>query len=475
MSYNPPTISEQARKIAQKFFDRAADIAETRNYDYAIELYLQGLSKNPEAVEEGHKPLREVAIKRKLSGGKKAGIVEQVKRSMGKKTPLEAMLDAEYLLSKDPFNLSHIETFVKSADKAELPEALSWGLDVFLDLIRAKGKPKVSQVLLIKNLSEKAGDYYDKINQPEQAIRSYQRGIDALEVGISASKTKDYDLVSFQRDLAGKLAILRGKYEKAESFRDSIRDMELQKELMDKDRVKKSEETLDEMIDKARTDLQENPDVVGKVNRLVDLLLERGRPEDEKEAIDILMDAYNRTERYAFKMRADDIRLRQINRKIRELQERGGSPEEVARLKNQLDEFELKVYEERVKEYPTDRKLKFEYGKRLFKAKRYDDAIPYFQEASLDPRYAVRSKYYIGVCFYQRKWYQQAIDILQEAIDEYEIEGDALNKEMHYILGRALEELGNTQEAVKVYSKIVRWDYNYRDTRDRIDKLQAQK
>lgn len=472
MSYNPPVISDQAKKIAEKFFERAEQIAETRNYDYAIELYIQGLAKDPEAVEKGHKALREVAIKRKLSGGKPAGLIEQIKRKLGKKDPLEQMLDAEYLFAKDPFNISYAEAFIKAADKAELPEAVNWGVDVLFELVRARDNISSHHIMLIKDLSEKLGEYYDKTDQVEKAIKSYQRGVDVLELGLTKAKVRDYDLMSLQRDLAGKLAILRGKYEKAESFRESVRDMDRQYELMHEEQVKKSEETLDEMIEKARADLQRNPDEPGKINKLVDLLLERGRAEDEKEAIDLLMDAYSRTNRYAYKMRADDIKIRQMTREIKELEEKGGQEEKIEQLKKRLDEFELKVYEERSREYPTDKKIRFEYGKRLFKAKRYDEAIPVFQDALIDPRYSVRSKYYIGVCFYNKGWYQQAIDILREAAEEYEIEGDSLCKDIYYLLGRALEDSGEIQEAIKTYSKIVRWDYNYRDVKSRLDNLQ---
>jgi len=156
VSYNPPTISEQAQKMAEKFFEHASTVADTHNYDYAIELYIQGLSKNPEAVETGHKPLREISIRRKVAGGKKPGFIETIKRSTGKKDPIEAMLNAEYLLAKDPLNVSYIEALVKNADQAELPETLRWALGVFLELARQKTNP--NQLLSIKDYSEKLGD-----------------------------------------------------------------------------------------------------------------------------------------------------------------------------------------------------------------------------------------------------------------------------------------------------------------------------
>ncbi len=480
MSYNPPTISEQAKKIAEKFFEHGSTVADTHNYDYAIELYIQGLAKNPEAVETGHKPLREISIKRKVAGGKKPGLIETIKRNTSNKDPIKAMLNAEYLLAKDPLNVAYIEALTKNADKAELPETLRWALEVFLEL--ARQKPNANRLLAIKNYSEKLGDYYEKIDKPDIAIECYQRGLDALEVGIQAGFGEKYDFVSIQRNLAGKLTILRGKYERAEDFRASVKDADAQKELQDKAKIVKGEELLGEMIEKARAELERNPDVTGKINALIDLLLQRGRPEDEQEAIEILENAYNRSKQYNYKMRADDVRIRQLSREVRKLKEALEKNPEDEQLKAQfkqaskkLEEFELDVFAERVKQYPTDNKLKFEYGKRLFKAKKFDEAIPMFQEASSDPRFAVRAKYYIGACFYQKGWYQQAIDILQEAIASYETTGDSVSKEMHYILGRALEDSGQTEQALKIYSKLIQWDYNYRDVKARIDALQQKK
>jgi len=480
VSYNPPEIPAEAQKIARKFFERAQTVADTRNYDYAIELFMQGLNKDPLAVEEGHKPLREAARRRKLTGGKKPGLLETIKRTTGqKKDPLAAMLSAEYFLAKDPFNVTYAEDLVKQADRAELPEALQWALDVYLELAQQEKKLNVNRLLEIKKLYEKLGDYYDQQDRPDLAIECYQKGLSGLETAIQSGQSRDLDLVGEQRDLAGKLTILRGKYERAGDFRDSIRDADSQKELQDQERGVKGEELLEVMIVKARKEVEENPDVGGKVTALVDLLLQRGKPEDEDEAIKVLETAYQSSGQYSFKMRADEVRIRQRRRKVSEARARAKSKPDDPLLQKQLEQadtelrnFELDVYRERVEHYPTDLRMKFEYGRRLYAAKRYDEAIPVFQEAVNDPRSAVRGRYYIGACFYQKGWYSQAVNVLRQAIEGYEIQGDQLSKEMHYILGRAQEDQGQIDQALETYGKLVQWDFNYRDVRNRIDRLQ---
>jgi hypothetical protein len=85
-----------ARKIAKArlFFETAQKAAEINNFDYAIDMYLEGLRCSPDEVLGGHIKLRELAIFRQGRGGKKPSVVERVKYMRGK-TPIEQMLNAE--------------------------------------------------------------------------------------------------------------------------------------------------------------------------------------------------------------------------------------------------------------------------------------------------------------------------------------------------------------------------------------------
>jgi len=481
VSYNPPAISDEAIKMAKKFFQHAITVSDTRNYDYAIELFLQGLAKAPQAVEEGHKPLRETSLKRKVTGGKKAGLVESFKRThFNGKDSTQGFINAEYLLAKDPLNVVHAEALVKCLDQAEYPEALIWALGVALDLIRQEKKINLPRLLMIANLYEKVGTYYDKQDKPDLAVTIYQSALSALETGIPLDTKQVYDFVGKQRDLAGRLTILRGRYERATGFQESIQNAEGQKAILDQDRIVKSEELIEQLLAKARGELQQNPDTPGKINAVVDLLLQRGKPADEQEAINLLQAAFGRTHQYALKFRADDVRIRQLTRTAQSLKEAAGQKDDpdlktkADQAQKALDELDLEVWQERIKEYPTDTKMKFEYGRRLHKLKRFDEAIPVLQEVLSNPKYAVRARYYIGTAFFQKGWHSQAVDTLTEAIEGYEIQGDNLGKDMHYWLARSYEGGGQKDQALKTYSKLIQWDFNYRDARVRIDNLQKQ-
>ena len=67
--------TEAGKAKARKLFAHAKKASDTRNYDYAIELYVSGLACWPDAVEEGLKMLRVVATARQLEGGRPPGFM----------------------------------------------------------------------------------------------------------------------------------------------------------------------------------------------------------------------------------------------------------------------------------------------------------------------------------------------------------------------------------------------------------------
>ncbi|MHC4126235.1 MAG: hypothetical protein ACYSRR_07265, partial [Planctomycetota bacterium] len=75
---------------AAAFFERAKAVAAEGNFNYAIDMYLEGLRCVPDALEEGHIPLCELAFHRQGQGGKKPSMVEKFRRLSGK-SPLEEL------------------------------------------------------------------------------------------------------------------------------------------------------------------------------------------------------------------------------------------------------------------------------------------------------------------------------------------------------------------------------------------------
>ena len=61
-------ITPEALEMAKGCFDRAKEATQRNNFDYAIHLYLEGLRLNPKDIENGHRGLRDCALRRRNQG-----------------------------------------------------------------------------------------------------------------------------------------------------------------------------------------------------------------------------------------------------------------------------------------------------------------------------------------------------------------------------------------------------------------------
>ncbi|MGH7213389.1 MAG: tetratricopeptide repeat protein, partial [Tepidisphaeraceae bacterium] len=124
--------------------------------------------------------------------------------------------------------------------------------------------------------------------------------------------------------------------------------------------------------------------------------------------------------------------------------------------------------------YPTEMRYKFEIGRRLFSLDRFDEAIPVLQEARRDPKFKADATIDLAKSFLAASFVDEASETLEALINEYQLKGDARSKEMYYWRGRALEQKRIIDQAVKLYSQVAQWDFNYRDVQARIKRLRSE-
>lgn len=476
----PPQYTDADKARARQWFKKSADSRQKLEYDFAIESILQGLSFWPDAVQDGLMPLRSLALQRAQAGHKKPGMMDTMKRSVSGKDYKQNYLNALWLYARDPTDASYAEAVVKNAAKAGFFEALQWFAPLALELLKKDKKPNLAKFKAFRDALIQAADWADTAGMNQHPAPLLDIAVSSLDF-LRARVPTDDAIRSELRDVSSRLTIVRGKYQTGEDFRDSIRDAEQQKVLHDAGRVQQGEATADAVVSAARKDYEQFPTVPSKINALADALLRRERLDLEREAIAILMKAYNDSKNYSFKLRADDVRLRQWTRQTREMVDRArqsGSDEDKlhARLAatEQL-EGELEIWRERCDNYPTDLRMRAKLGTTLFRAKRYDEAIPVLQQAQNEPRSRYRSIVLIARCFLEQDAPAQARDVIQEVVDAYDIPGDDTHKEMLYWLARAAEAQGDRAAALGAYGKLLRLDYSYAegDARRRHDALKA--
>ncbi len=447
---------------AKAFFEKAQKVAESSNFDYAIDMYLEGLRYTPEAIEQGHLPLCELALQRQGKGGKKPSVMEKMKR-LGGKTPLEQMLNAEYLFAKDPSHLPYAEAMLKAAVLGGYRRTADWIANVIFQTNNAARKPSVRTYILLK-------DSYAALGQFDKAVAACQHA--------ARLKPSDGELADEYKNLSAELAMARGKYDAEGDFRKSIKDREWQEKLQAQASIVKTEDYRIKAVEEARSKIAQNPFLPMNIFNLADALSDMENDKDENDAIALLENTYKAKKDFSFKQRAGLLRIKQLRRKIREaktaLETKGDDTQAKAGLEElsaQLNNTELEHYRLCVENYPTDLNAKYEYGVRLVRNEQYNEAIPLFQEAQKDPRRKIAAMNKTGFCFFMKGWLADAIDVFTKAINSYEIKDDAVGKELRYNLARAYEQQGDADKALEIYRKIAQVDFTFKDVSQRVDKL----
>ena len=434
------------------FFDRADQVASTGNWDFAIEMYVEGLRREPDNLQRGHQKLREVSLSRKVQGGKGPGRREQIKYRAGKDS-LENLANASYLLSKEPGQVKYMEQLLKAAGELKLGKVVRWTGELLMETQKKAPKPNKRICMVITDALDNA-EHYDL-------------AVQACNMALQLDPD-DPQIESRLGRLGAKYTLWKGKYGQEGDFSKGIKDMGEQKKWMQKDMLVKDDDYLEQQIAQTEEEYRQSPTVPGKINALVDALLKFEDEAYENQAIDVLNKAHKDTDAYQFKMRVGEIRIRQMSRQFRKLREAGDNEGATALARKQL-EFEATEYAERSENYPTDLSIKYELGRRLFLSGKYDDAIGILQQAHRDPRRFVMAMNYLGQAFMKKDWWQEAVDTFEKVL-----EGDLTEektKDIRYNLASCYEKMNKLEKAQEQLSHVAQVDFNFKDVRARLESV----
>jgi hypothetical protein len=459
--------AEQAARVQDPVMKRRAlelfaSADKAPDPDYALTLYLQGLNMYPDAAEEGHQKLYEAALRRRQRGGKAPGMFDRAKWEMAKltleKDPKAGMLKAEEMWSKDPMNLEYLEYTARCALKGGYSASANWLCDTLVAKATSESKPS-------PRVFRTAADLYRELGNAAKQVEALERYIRA--------KPDDTQAVSELKNAQAQKSIDSGKYsgkatdnvdEQQRTFYDGLFSQDTHKE-----------EARDHAVLAAKAEYEKEPGNVAKVRKYANALVEKSDEASENEAIALLTERYERLGDYTLKQRADDIRIRQLDRKGAELLKRRQAEPgnealkaEAATLVGEIRRTKLAIYREQHKQYPTDNEILYKLGVELYNCKLYDEAIPAFQQAQNEPRIQIDALYWLGMSFARNGLVDAAVDEFKEAIGKYEIEKDDRSKRLHYALARCHEQNDQFADAAEEYKLLARWDYNYMDVRDRL-------
>lgn len=434
------------------FFERAEEVSATGNWDFAIEMYLQGILREPDNIERGHQPLREVSLKRTVQGGKGPGMRDRFKHKGGK-TPEEVLINAEYLLTKEPGSVQYMVQMLQATRKLELKNVSTWLCDILLETQRQAQRPNMG---ILKILIE---TYHN--------LEEFKSALQACEIAVSLAPDNQA-LQSAINELSAKYTLKKGQYGEEGDFTKGVKDMEKQRELLEKDSMLQGRAYLEKQIVITINQYEAAPTVPGKINAAVDALLKLEEEAYENQAIDILTKAHKDTSAYQFKVRIGDIRIRQMTRRFQKLKSTNDKTGAAAQAKQQL-EFELEEFAERATNYPTDLAIKYELGRRQFLSGDLDAAIASFQQAQRDPRKHIAAMNYLGQAFAKKGWFREAAETYEKALQAEMTE--ERGKDLRYSFADVLEKMDELERARDQLSIVAQTDFNYKDVRQRMENI----
>lgn len=458
-------------KKAEAFWKHASVVHESGNYEYAMQLWLNGLAWDPTNFESVRSFLRSADAflqenpKGKLSKETRAGLNGKgdVKRFV------EALLDFG-IRSTDAGAAVRV---TEACAKIGVKQAGTLLGQHALALAQQDGKPR-------KDTFVKLLDAFEK-------LEAYQLAAQAGEIATRIDAT-DGALQNRVRNMLAKNTMTQGGFDDAEEggFRRNIRDADKQLQLEQEDSVAKSGSVKDQIVARVEAEHNERPDDLPTLTKYAKALLDRGKPADELKAMSLLGKAYKDSGQFRFRKMAGEIQVKRAQKNVEKLRTQAdadGAPPEVrekleaaeqALRKLQLEELKLQV-----EHYPTDLPLKFQLGKILAATGDHDGAIELFQQAQDDSKIRRHVQLEMGRSFLALDgWDDAAIGTFRAGLDGIPDDSTPLGMELRYGLLRALQSkaekdsnLEFAEEADKVAASIAMQKFNFRDVRERREQI----
>jgi tetratricopeptide (TPR) repeat protein len=377
---------------------------------------------------------------------------------------------AEFAWLKDINSGSLAVKFLESTVNAFewAAEVGRWHAPRVLTILRRQKKASKAAFLTAK-------DHMAELGAWDEALAA---GEDALRIDPN-----DAQLENELKDISAQRAMDRGRYEEAVTeeggFKKFVKDMSKQRELEEAEAIAGGLDVQQRNLERARKSYEESPEVPDVINQYAQLLKAQGTAEAVEQAHEIFMKGYEVSGQYRFRVNAGDIRIEQAQARanvFREKLEAGGADGDLQTQFEQArkEALDLEYVElgERVKEYPTDRRLRHRLGEAEFAMGRFDEAMQCFQEAKDDPKLRVRAGYMLGRCFAAENWHDIAIQEYKEALDRVEAGDRDTELMIRYDLMVSLMEHARTEqsmelarESLEICSSIARKDITYRDIR----------
>jgi tetratricopeptide (TPR) repeat protein len=439
----------------KQLYKKAEEAFTKRNYDYARDIYLQIVTTSPD--ESDARKLLRATLKRKYQEqGAPSRITQKIK--LGTST-------ATLAVQKDPKNRAETaqKYLVEDPENANMRVVLASAL---LELgfrngalaeaeIAAESNPNNHEALKIM------GRVYMEMKKIPEAQAALGRA--------QKIKPDDRDIDKLLKDLMANATMAKGFDEKNVDYRQALKNKDQAAELERAHHLVKSDDDIRSHLSKLMELHQQNPNDVKIIVKIGEAYTDHKK--DYKTAQEWYKKAVTAAPHDStMKDRVEDMDIRMLDAKIAAVPE--GDPRRKELLVQKLT-LEVKAYERRANDRPTDMQVRFELAVRYYRTGQTDKSIQEFQNAVKDPKRKLDAHVYLGLCFQKNKLYDLAEKNYSNAEEMAFVDEKKL--QIWYNWGRCCEESGKNPKAIELYSKICEKDYNYRngDVAQRLERLKS--
>ncbi len=447
-------------------FTKANDALSRENFDYAIDLLMQVLSRAPEVVDVRRALRKAQQGKAAAKGG---GFFKKVFSSAGSapqlakaqlalsKDPAEAMALAEQALNSDANNGPAHKIIVQAAEALEMPQVAKMSLEILW-----RNNPKD------KDITIQFAEVLGKVGEIKLAER--------ILIDLRAAHPTDADVHQALKDSSAKRTLDEGGYHKAEqegsSYRQILRNEGQAKELEQEQRVHKTEDVSERLLEEYVARLKADPNQPKLMRSVAELYTQQKQFDQALSWYEKLKAASSGSDA-SIDQAIAQLKLRQLDAEAQQLDPTAPDfAEQSERLQQERLNFQLAECLERVEKYPTDLGFRFELGTLYLRAGKIGEAIAEFQKAKGHPNKRIAAMSGLAQCFTKRKMNDLAAKTLQDAIKE-KLTFDEEKKELIYQLGCVFETMSKKEDAIEQFKQIYEMDISYKDVAAKVDAYYA--
>jgi tetratricopeptide (TPR) repeat protein len=452
-------ISRDVRVIFQK----GNDALIRENYDYAVDLLTQVLEKEP-TFYDGRKALRQ-AQARKAGGGsgffKKAWSSASSSPLVAKgqialrRNPAEALHIGEQILNSDPTSSAGHRLIAEAAMAMDMPRTAVMSLDILF-----KNSPKDKNVAI---------QYANMLAETGEAQRA-----ERILMELARLTPSDPELHQALKDLSARKTLSEGGYDALAdgkgSYRDILRNEKEAVSLEQVNRVQKTEDQAQNLIEEYEARLKTEPNNLRLLRNIGELYT-------QKKKFDLALQYYEKikaTDAGASDATIDaaiaQTKARRFDHQIEQLDATAPDyTDKVAQINAEKQAYRIAECQKRVEKNPMDLAIRYEMGVLYFEAGKMNEATGEFQKSKTNPNKKLASMNYLAQIFARRKMFDLAAKTFQEAIKEKPV-FDEEKKDLVYNLGTVFEAMDKKEDAIEQFKLIYEVDIGYKDVAAKIDK-----